>query len=138
MSEQQGIHLLAISKYRKVDLEDGQALFESITAHEDMKLSGKIQGREFKVDAWYGKMFKILDENNYSPDVHVVLLGKFTGRERKQLIKYFADFLEVPHGVRYDNLVGDVICYPGGAETAERLYQYMAQEDLKKQLKFKG
>lgn len=138
MSEQQGIHLLAISKYRKVDLVDGQTLFESITAHEDMKLSGKIQGREFKVDSWYGKMFKILDENNYSPDVHVVLLGKFTPRERKQLIKYFADFLEVPHGARYDNLVGDVICYPGGAVEAERLYQHMAQDDLNKQIKFKG
>lgn len=138
MSEQQGIHLLAISKYRKVDLEDGQALFESIKAHEDMKLSGKIQGREFKVDAWFGKMFKILDEKNFSPDVHVVLLGKFNTRERKQLVKYFADFLEVPHGERYDNLVGDVICYPGGAETAERLYQFMLKEDMKKQLNLKG
>lgn len=137
MSEKKGIHLLAISKYRKVDLNDGQTLFESIKAHEDMKLSGTIQGREFKVDAWYGKMFKILDENNYSPDVHVVLLGKFNTLERKQLAKYFADFLEVPFTERYDNLVGEVICYPGGAEVAERLRKYMLQQDLK-QGKFKS
>jgi len=138
MSQQveHGLHLIALSKYRKVDLEDGQHLFNVIKAFEGMELKGHIQGREFKVDNWFGKMFNLKAEGISHEDAHVILMGPFSTRERGILGKYFADFIEVGYGERYKNEAGEIIVYPGGGAMLEKITQYMAKQDLAKQLKF--
>lgn len=129
-----GLHLLAISKYRKVDLEDGEHLFNVVKAFEPLKLGGHIQGREFKVDNWYGKMFNMKAEDLHHDDAHVILMGPFNTRERAILAKYFADLIECGYGERYKNDAGEIIVYPGGAAMLEKLTKHMANQDALKKV----
>lgn len=127
-----GIHLIAISKYRKVDLEDGEHLFNVVKAFEGMELKGHIQGREFKVDNWFGKMFNMKAEGLHHEDAHVILLGPFNTRERGILGKYFSDFIETGFTERYKNDAGEIIVFPGGAAILEKLTQHLAKQDALK------
>lgn len=137
MSQQEhGLHLIAISKYRKVDLDDGQHLFNVIKAFEGTELKGHIQGREFKVDNWFGKMFNLKAEGVHHEDAHVILLGPFNTRERGILGKYFADMIEVGYSERYTNDAGEILVYPGGGAMLEKLTKYLAQQDMAKKVRF--